>query len=53
MDQADSKEFAISSIWKFAIYVNAYNTNIENTEKIDIQELAFWGLYSMFIKTTK
>ena len=33
--------------------VNAYNTNIENTEKIDIQELAFWGLYSMFIKNNK
>ena len=54
MDCSDSKEFAISYVsGNLQFCVNAYNTNIENTEKIDIQELAFWGLYTMFLSDFK
>ena len=54
MDCIDSKEFAISYVsGNLQFCVNAYNTNVANTEEIDIQELAFWGLYSMFIKNNK
>ena len=27
--------------------VNSYNTNVEGTKKIEITDLAFWGLYDM------
>ena len=29
--------------------VNAYNTNVEETKKIEINDLAFWGLYDMLL----
>jgi len=29
--------------------VNSYNTNVDETKKIDITDLAFWGLYDMLL----
>ena len=29
--------------------VNSYNTNVEETKKIEINDLAFWGLYDMLL----
>ena len=55
-DDADRKCISSSNAATFSVAfvsqnlqlcVNSYNTNVEETKKIEIDDLAFWGLYDM------
>ena len=57
-DDADRKCISSSNAATFSVAfvsqnlescVNSYNTNVEETKKIEIDDLAFWGLYDMLL----
>ena len=57
-DDADRKCISSSNAATFSVHfvsqnlelcVNSYNTNVEETKKIEITFLAFWGLYDMLL----
>ena len=57
-DDAETKCISSSNAATFSVdfvsqnlelCVNSYNTNVEETKKIEINDLAFWGLYDMLL----
>ena len=48
ISSSNAATFSVDFVSKnLELCVNSYNTNVEETKKIEINDLAFWGLYDM------
>ena len=50
ISSSNAATFSVDFVSKnLELCVNSYNTNVEETKKIEINDLAFWGLYDMLL----
>ena len=50
ISSSNAATFLVAFVSKnLKLCVNSYNTNVEETKKIEIDDLAFWGLYDMLL----